>query len=300
MSDLTRPSAVCLGNFDGVHRGHRFLLSQTVRTAGELGLAPLCYTFEQHPSSVLRTATPLLTLPEERNTLLRECGVQPVVDDFSKICHMEPEEFFEEVLLHRLGAKAILCGDNHRFGRKAAGDTALLRRLCERSGLQLSVISPLCDNGRPISSSWLRECMERGDMETAARLLGRYPSIEGEVIVGRRLGRGMGFPTINQRLSPQRVKPRRGVYAAILSILGRQYMGALNIGIRPTIPGEESAETHILDFDGDLYGQTIKLQLVHHLRDEVRFDSVEALRAQVLADIERVREMGRALLNSSH
>lgn len=287
-----RRSAVCLGNFDGVHTGHRLLLEQTVHVAKQQGLSPLAYTFFVHPLALLGHGAPLLTLPDERRLLLEAAGVTAVEDDFAAVRDLSPQDFFEQVLLARLHAGAVLCGAGHRFGKNAAGDAAVLRALCDRAGVSCTVLPSLKAEGMVVSSSWIRQCIMAGDMERAARLLGRPFCVTGEVLHGKQLGRKLGAPTVNQALPAGRVSPRYGVYAAFVRVDGVRYAGAANVGLRPTVSGESvNVETHIVDFEGDLYGRVVTVELLRHLRDECRFSSVEELRAQVLRDVERAKEV---------
>ena len=285
-------TAVCLGNFDGVHIGHRRLLEQTVRTAQEKGLKPVAYTFSSHPLSMLGRATPLLTLPDERRGLLVQAGVTPVEDDFARVRDLSPQEFFEQVLLGRLHAGAVLCGAGHHFGKGASGDAKTLCALCVQAGILCAVLPSLTVEGRAVSSSWIRECITGGDMEKAALLLGRPFSVTGPVLHGKELGRKLGMPTVNQAMPQGRVTPHHGVYAAFVLVDGIRYAGAANVGLRPTVEGKTvNVETHIMDFHGDLYGRVITVELLHHLRDERRFSDVEALRQQMLGDIAQAKRV---------
>lgn len=285
-------TAVCLGNFDGVHIGHRRLLEQTVRTAQEKGLKPVAYTFSSHPLSLLGQGTLLLTLPDERRSLLMQAGVTPVEDDFAAVRDLSPQEFFEQVLLGRLHAGAVLCGAGHRFGKGASGDAKTLCALCAQAGISCVVLPSLTVEGRAVSSSWIRQCVTRGDMEKVALLLGRPFSVTGPVLHGKELGRKLGTPTVNQALPQGRVTPRHGVYAAFVLVDGARYAGAANVGLRPTVEGESlNVETHILDYQGDLYGRVITVELLRHLRDERRFADVGALQRQMFGDIGRVRRI---------
>lgn len=215
-----------------------------------------------------------------------------VEDDFAAVRDLSPQDFFEQVLLARLHAGAVLCGAGHRFGKNAAGDAAVLRALCDRAGVSCTVLPSLKAEGRVVSSSWIRQCIMAGDMERAARLLGRPFCVTGEVLHGKQLGRKLGAPTVNQALPAGRVSPRYGVYAAFVRVDGVRYAGAANVGLRPTVSGESvNVETHIVDFEGDLYGRVVTVELLRHLRDECRFSSVEELRAQVLRDVERAKEV---------
>ena len=282
-------SAVCLGNFDGVHIGHRLLLEQTALAARQRGLRAVAYTFSEHPSVLLEgERRPLLSLPEERNALIGQLGVQVIEEDFRAVQELSAQEFFERILLGQLRAEILLCGEGHRFGVGAAGDTALLQRLCSAAGVTLLVLPPVKLGGETVSSSRIREAVARGEVEHAARMLGRPFSVTGEVVQGKRLGRTIGVPTINQALPEGRVTPRFGVYAARVELDGVRYVGAANVGLRPTVSGEGvNLETHLVGYKGDLYGRIVTVELLRHLRDERRFPSVEELKRQMEQDVEQ-------------
>ena len=174
----------------------------------------------------------------------------------------------------------------------ASGDAKTLCALCAQAGISCVVLPSLTVEGRAVSSSWIRQCVTRGDMEKAALLLGRPFSVTGPVLHGKELGRKLGTPTVNQALPQGRVTPRHGVYAAFVLVDGARYAGAANVGLRPTVEGESlNVETHILDYQGDLYGRVITVELLHHLRDERRFSDVEALRQQMLGDIAQAKRV---------
>ncbi len=288
------PSAVALGVFDGVHLGHRAILGTAVTRARATGLAALACTFDRHPAEVLQPgrAPALITTLQERLALIGEAGVDAtVVLAFTPdLAAMEPEAFVKDVLLSRLQAREIVVGFNHRFGRAARGDARLLEGLAGRLGFKAHVIAPLTVDGVPVSSSEVRATLGRGDVATAARLLGRPWAITGRVTSGAGRGRSLGFPTANIEPDLPLLVPR-GVYGGRVEIEGRRYPAVVNIGVRPTF-GETvlAVEAHLLDFSGDLYTRTVRLEFVERLRDEMRFPSVEGLKAQIGRDIEAARE----------
>jgi riboflavin kinase/FMN adenylyltransferase len=288
-----RPSAVALGTFDGVHLAHRAILGTAVSRARAADLTALACTFDPHPMEVLapeRAPLPITTL-DERLALIAETGIDAtVVIAFTReVADIEPEAFVKEALVERLRIREVVVGFNHRFGRGARGDTALLRDLGARLGFVVHVIEPLTVDGVPVSSTEVRAALQRGDLEQAARFLGRPYSIAGKVTRGAGRGRTLGFPTAN--VAPERpVLVPPGVYGCRAELAGLVIPAVVNIGVRPTF-GETNlaVEAHLLDFSGDIYGQSIRLVLVARLRDERRFPSVEALREQIARDVESAR-----------
>ena len=288
------PSAVALGVFDGVHLGHRAILGTALTRARAAGLEAVACTFDPHPMEVLhpdRAPRPIATL-DERLTLIAETGVDAaVVLAFTReLAAIEPEAFVKDVLLGRLRAREIVVGYNHRFGRGARGDARLLQELADRAGFRAHVVPPMTVEGAAVSSTEIRAALQRGDVTTAARDLGRPYTIAGLVTSGAGRGRTLGFPTANIE-AERPVLVARGVYRGRIDVEGRQYSTVVNVGVRPTF-GEATlaVEAHVLDFTGDLYGHRVRVDLLERLRDEMRFPSVEDLKAQVARDIAAARD----------
>lgn len=288
-----RPGAVALGAFDGIHLGHRAILGRAVTLARERGLEALACTFDPHPLEVLqpdRAPRPLTTLAD-RLELIAETGIDTaVVVAFTRaIAALEPEAFVRDALAGTLRAREIVVGFNHRFGRGARGDARLLETLGPSLGFRTHVVAPLEVDGVPVSSSEIRAALGRGDLERAARLLGRPYALGGEVVHGAGRGRTLGFPTANVRMD-LRLPLAPGVYACRARVGPAEYRAVVNAGVRPTFGETELAvEAHLLDFSGDLYGQRIHLTFLRRLREERRFPSVEALREQIAADAAAAR-----------
>src|SRR5499425_2322448 len=288
-----RPSAVALGVFDGVHLGHRAILGAAVAHARATGAPALACTFEPNPLEVLqpdRAPLPITTL-DERLELIAGCGVDgTIVLTFTReLAAVEPEAFVKDVLVERLAARHVVVGFNHRFGRGARGDAALLRELGARMGFAVDVIAPLAVDGVPVSSTSIRTALGRGDVEAATRMLGRPYTLPGTVVAGAGRGRPLGFPPANVApVRPVLVAP--GVYACTIEVAGQPRRAVVNVGVRPTF-GEDTlaVEAYLLDFSGDLYGQTVRLTFVSRVREERRFPSVDALRAQIADDVEMAR-----------
>ncbi|MBI2015376.1 MAG: bifunctional riboflavin kinase/FAD synthetase [Candidatus Rokubacteria bacterium] len=288
-----RPGAVALGAFDGIHLGHRAILGRAVTLARERGLEALACTFDPHPLEVLqpdRAPRPITTLAD-RLDLIAETGIDTaVVVAFTRaIAALEPEAFVRDALAGTLRAREIVVGFNHRFGRGARGDARLLETLGPALGFRTHVVAPLEVDGVPVSSSEIRAALGRGDLERAARLLGRPYALGGEVVHGAGRGRTLGFPTANLRMD-LRLPLAPGVYACRARVGPAEYRAVVNAGVRPTFGETELAvEAHLLDFSGDLYGQRIQLTFLRRLREERRFPSVEALREQIAADVAAAR-----------
>jgi riboflavin kinase/FMN adenylyltransferase len=271
--------AVAVGTFDGVHRGHRHVLEAARRT----GLRTTVVTFDPHPRAVLGGRVELLVTPERRLELLEEAGVEDVLvlpfDE--KLAALSAEEFAEQVL-RGIGAETIAAGETFRFGRGREGDLDLLARL----GLDVRRV-PLVEN---VSSSRARELLHAGEPEQGAKLLGRPPEVEGVVVRGDGRGRELGFPTANLDVPEQLLVPPDGVYAG--SALDRR--AAVSIGTNPHFDGvERRVEAHLLDFDGDLYGQRLIVEIWSPIREQRRFDSLEELVAAIGDDVERTRAAAR-------
>jgi riboflavin kinase/FMN adenylyltransferase len=294
------PTAVALGVFDGIHLAHRKILTTAVARAREARLLALACTFDPNPVQVLqpeRAPIPITTL-EERLALIAETGVDAtVVLAFTlALASMEPESFVKDALVGRLGAREVVVGYNHTFGRGARGDARMLQALAGPLGLQAHVVAPLLVDGVPVSSTEVRAALRAGEVDRAQRYLGRPYAIGGEVIGGAGRGRSLGFPTANVRPDRPLLLPV-GVYACWAEVRGAGHPAVVNIGIRPTF-GEATVvvEAHLLDFSGVLYGQPVRLAFLARLRDERKFPGPEALREQIAQDIAQAR---RCLSNVS-
>ena len=278
----TAPTAVALGTFDGLHPGHQAV----IRAAVASGLPATVL-------SVLPSGVRFLTTDEERRRLLAQMGAAAFIPlALDEIRTMSPRAFFNEVLLARFGAKMLSCGFNFRFGQNAAGDTDLLARLCAEAGVRLAVADPVTQNGLPVSSTRIHNALAAGDMPTANALLGRPFGAALPVIHGNRLGHTLGFPTINQAWPDELALPRFGVYAVTVTVKGVTRKGVCNLGVRPTVGSDRVlCETHVLDLQEELYGQTADVRLLAFLREEKAFASPAELQAAIAADVAAVRAM---------
>lgn len=286
-----RRTAVTVGSFDGVHLGHQDVLRQLVERARVLAVRSVLVTFDPHPLEVVNPAAApqLLTLGDERIEVLAESGVDyvAVLPFTPSLAALEAERFVDEVLLERFRMHDLLMGRDHGFGRNRAGGVELLTRLGAQRGFNVSVIPSVTTNGgQPVSSTAIRRAIAGGDLDRAARGLGRPYAVGGRVAAGERRGRLLGFPTINIPLPPPRkLLPPEGVYAVrVQSPLG-SFGGMLNLGPRPTFgEGKVGLEAHLFDAAGDFYGCRVRIDFVRKLRDTMRFPGAAALVAQLERD----------------
>lgn len=288
-------SVITLGAFDGVHRGHQALIARAVAHAGRHGVPAVGYTFHPHPAKTLAPArAPALLLAiGERTRLMRAHGLDHViVERFDRaFSEVTADAFVSDYLVRPLAPKAVVVGFNFAYGQGRGGNLDHLRAAGERYGFEVDVIEKVTLDGEACSSTRVRGCLEDGDVVRAARLLGRAPFVTGEVVTGDQRGRTIGFPTAN--IAPEaEMLPKAGVYATRVRFDDDDTVrpSVTNVGRRPTFDGRTvTVEAHLLDFDGDRYGRRATLEFVARLRDERRFDGIEALKAQLGQDVEAAR-----------
>ena len=293
---LESSSVVSVGVFDGVHLGHQRLLHELIEMASELKGVPTVVTFRNHPDAVLRgEAPPSLVSVPHRLRLLRRAGVERVLlltfDD--EVRNWTPEFFASDVLAAGLRARGLLLGYDSAMGKDRAGTPARFRELGAEHGFEVREAQSFLVDGQPVSSTLIRAAISGGDLDTAHRLLGRWPSALGEVVPGDGRGKGLGFPTANV-LPQSPVLPPNGVYAAQVLLAGETRPAVANLGHRPTFEAQPETpvlEVHVLDFDQNLYGQTLEVCFLAHLRDEQRFSGPEELKTQIDLDIDRARAL---------
>jgi riboflavin kinase / FMN adenylyltransferase len=286
---------VALGNFDGVHVGHQAILKTAIKHAQEVAGSALALTFDPLPSKVLNPARApkLILTPEDKHELLRNFGVDAVIVlGFSReLSMLSPREFVRDYLLRRIGARAVVVGHNVSFGHLRAGNAEVMEQLGRELGFESMVVGPVECDGIVVSSTRVREVIEAGDLKLAAILLGRPHFLRGPVVHGRERGRTIGFPTANIQ-SRTECLPPDGVYATRIVLEDGSYQSITNIGMRPTFgEPERTIEAHIFDFDRDIYDLEIKLELVERIRPERKFESAQALAAQIASDLKRAREI---------
>ncbi len=288
---MSRKKAVLLGLFDGLHRGHMSAVGELLKQSGEKTV----FTFDS-ATMTTKGRRGLLMSDGEKRERLCTLGVDKVVSkDFSEYKDIAPDVFVREVLIGRLEAETVICGENFRFGRGGTADAAQLFDLCKSAGAKAIIVPTVFDGGEPISTSRIRALIEEGKIGEANRLLGYPYSFSGEIIHGDRIGTSIGIKTVNIGFDPERALPKKGVYAARAEIDGKVYSGVTNVGTRPTVheDGKIVIETHLIDFDGDVYGKRATVSLLEFLREERRFGSLEELRQTVANDINTVKETVR-------
>jgi riboflavin kinase/FMN adenylyltransferase len=293
-------SAITIGTFDGVHLGHRALIARTISEAKERGTRSVVVTWDRHPLMTLRpeAAPRLLSTPQRKLELLETTGIDvvavlPFTDDLS---HLSPEDFVDQVLVSGLNARAVFVGEGWRFGHKRAGDMDLLQKLGAENGFEATPVDLAGEDGDAVSSSRIRDAVAAGHMNVVRRLLGRTFDIDGVVVGGDKRGAGLGFPTANIECDPHLAYPARGVYAGRAKVQDSWFPAAINIGVNPTFGGDPEVtpmrvEAFILDFEGDLYGQTIRVEFHQRLRDEMRFSSADELVAKMHEDVQNTRDL---------
>lgn len=280
LSESDRVSCA-LGNFDGVHLGHRVLL----RIAAEKKNATksAVWTFSE-PSSRTTSGISLLTDPEERLAIFRALGIDLVfMTDFASVRGIDKETFAKEILYEKCHVRTAVCGFNFRYGAGASGNADTLKTSLAALGADVEIVPQFMLKGETVSSTEIRAALSLGNVEKAAEMLSRPYALEAVVLHGKKLGRTLGFPTANQTFPQRRAVPRFGVYAVRMTVDGKIYHGVANVGVRPTVERTDAVncETYLLDFRGDLYGKTVKTEFLHFLREEQRFESVAALKTAV-------------------
>jgi riboflavin kinase/FMN adenylyltransferase len=302
---LPRGSTVTVGSFDGVHLGHQAVLREIARRAAAAGRVSVLVTFEPHPLEVVnpQAAPPLLTTDPERREILAQLPLDYVllVRFDRQLASLSPEDFVDRVLLEQCQMRELVIGHDHGFGRGRSGDVDTLRHMGALRGFDVDVVEVVDVGEQHVSSSRIRRAVAGGDLITAARMLGRPYQVSGQVGEGERRGRQLGVPTINlSDIPPQKLLPPDGVYAVRVEWRGGRAEGMMNQGPKPTFQdGRRSLEAHLFDFDGNLYGEWVRIEWVERLRDVERFPSVDALKQQLDRDRTRARAVFAAAGPSS-
>ncbi|TVQ42600.1 MAG: bifunctional riboflavin kinase/FAD synthetase [Gloeocapsa sp. DLM2.Bin57] len=311
-NQILQPNAIALGNFDGIHKGHKEVLQPVLKATEVIGcqkgsnpsnwekqsLYKTVVSFTPHPQEYFTgQQKKLLTPLAEKVSYLEELGIeQLILLPFDReLASLSPQEFVEKLLIDKIGARLISVGEDFRFGYQRTGNAQTLKAIAHNYGVEVNITHLQNLKATRISSSQIRQALTTGKIETANAMLGREYQIRGKVIKGQQLGQKLGFPTANLEIPSIKFLPKYGVYLVRVSLLEqpeRIYWGLTNVGYRPTVNGQQlTVETHILDFSGDLYNQDISLNLVKFLRPERKFDSLEALINQISTDIQIAREL---------
>ena len=299
---IEEKTAVALGNFDGIHIGHREIMQAALDAADKQGLRSLCFTFSNHPFNFILQredsdpdAVKLICTEEEKIELIENMGLDILVNvPFDEtVMKMRAHDFFEGIVVNKLNAGFVSVGFNYTYGARAEGKPAKLKEECDNAGIGVSIRDAVMLDGHVVSSTLIREMISTGNMEMTARLLGRPYSFSGTVSHGKRLGTSMGIPTINIPASKRQMLPPNGVYFSRIKIDGRVYDSVSNLGINPTVNSDSSVktiETNIFDFDDDVYGKDVIVCFDHFSRGERKFRDKEELFAQIARDCENAVE----------
>ncbi len=296
----TEPCVVALGNFDGIHLGHQAIIKKAVNDARGEGLKSAVFTFSNHPRNLLKKEKVVkgILYTEDKLSIIEKLGVDYVfnISFTEKIMNMEPVDFIHDLLLDKLKAREVMCGFNYRFGRMAQGDVNLLIKEGMENNFGVHITQPFRVDGRIVSSSLIREEIKAGNFIECEKLLGRTYAVKGEVVIGNKIGRTIGFPTCNINIDESMASPPNGVYITRCIYDGVTYPSITNVGTKPTI-GEyaRNIETHIFKFDKQLYGSEIKVEFIEKMRDELKFDSLEELKKQIDIDYEEALAYHNAL-----
>lgn len=294
LSEKLNNTAVALGYFDGVHLGHRAVINKMLNCK-KAGLATVVFTFEESPACVLgKKTSEELTTQSEKNEILSDLGVDFLYSvDFKEIMDYSPQRFVKEILFEKLGAKKVFCGYNYHFGKNGQGDAHALVRLCKELSIECEISDKVLHNGEAVSSTKIREYIKSGDVQRANLMLKGEFGFTSEIIHGNKLGRKMDTPTINQLMPSELVTPLFGVYATVVTIDGKKYIGATNFGVKPTVGSNTPlCETWILDFcdtGESLYGKSADLRFKKFIREEICFSDISTLEAQIKADGENIK-----------
>lgn len=296
LAELRGPLFLAIGVFDGVHLGHQAVISTSARHAAEAGGRPVVVTFDPHPVKVLRPedAPHLITATQHKIALIRDLGVSHLL-----VLHFDlnfaataPEDFVEQLVAHSRPLREICVGHEWSFGKGRAGNLALLKQLGLKHNFNVVGVEAVTVNGEVVSSTAIRKAVAEGNLVKATQMLGREYTILGTVIAGEKLGRKLGFPTANLSAHSEQFPPN-GVYVIEARRAGTLHRGVANLGYRPTVSGkkpERLLELHLFDLDRDIYGEELEVRFLRYLRPEQKFDSVEALKAQIARDVEQARE----------
>ncbi|MGL4991092.1 MAG: bifunctional riboflavin kinase/FAD synthetase [Sarcina sp.] len=285
---FTEKTYIALGSFDGIHKGHLTLMEEVIKLSEKNDAKSMVYTFKNHPLTIIsKTSKPKIIMSNDKKIkVLKNMGIDIVcLETFDrKLMGMEPKTFIE-MLLKNFNAKGIVVGFNYRFGYKNKGDIALLEKLSKELNFELIVMKPYKEDGNVISSSLIREFIAKGKIEQANKLLTRAFELDGIVVHGKKLGRTIGFPTVNLKYNEEIILPKIGVYYTNVEIDNKIYKGITNVGNNPTVNGDTiTVETYILNFSKDVYGQKIRIYFIEHIREQKKFESLESLKKQLEKD----------------
>lgn len=292
--DMSLKYGVGLGNFDGVHKAHEFLVERLVCECGKRGFKSMIFTFREHPAKQLEGHDIKLISPiEDKIQIFEKLGVDLLflVEFDLEFANIEPETFLKDIIAEKCNAKLVVTGFNYNFGRNGRGDVPMLERTGKEMGFDVITVPPVMYGGEVVSSTRIRKQISEGDMKSVSCMLGRHYSISGKVEYGNKIGTEIGFPTANIIPLEDFALPKAGVYYTKTKIDGKIYNSITNIGCKPTVSDEEKTiiETHIFGFSGWLYGKHIEVQFIEMIREEKKYGDVDALKNQIVTDIKQVK-----------
>ncbi len=294
LSSFEEKTVVTDGGFDGIHVGHRTIISEAVKQASENGLKSALITFRRPPRLFFRPESGLLTTLEEKLELIEQLGIDFVLLlDVPEIKGLHAEDFVQDIIIDGINGQRLVIGFNHHFGRGGRGDAQLLIKNIERWRLFVTIVPPIFVNGFPVSSTLIRSLVSKGRVADAMLCLGRPYFLTGEVVRGMNVGQKIGFPTANLAVPSEKLLPSNGVYAAYTEVRGRKFPSAVFVGRPRTVRSDagRSVEAHIIGFDGELYGEKIRINFIERIRDEKVFSSVNELRSQIAQDVELIKKI---------
>ena len=276
-------TALAIGAFDGLHKGHLKLIEKAKE---EKTLKTAVLSFKENPSLSLTGKASYLLTQKDKEKILKENAEVISFIDFDEVKNISPENFFTQYIVKKCRAKKIFCGDNFRFGKNAKGDVNLLQKLANENNIDVEILDYELYDGEIISSTRIRNAVQKGEMQDAKNMLGRYFAFCSKVVKGKQIGRTLGTPTVNQEIPENFTLPKFGVYASFVTLEGKKYFGVTNVGTKPSLgKNEPNCETWILDFDKDIYGVDIKVELIEFIRAEKKFNSLDDLKEQIIKDV---------------
>lgn len=291
-------SCIALGNFDGIHLGHKKLITECVEYAKQEGLCSVIYTFQSHPSAFFGANVKLITSNEEKRIILENLGCDYVyLENFENVVSLSPMEFCDEILIKKLNAGVVFCGKNYTFGKNAQGNSDMLKSILAEKNVDVRVIQHVTKDSNTVSSTSIRQNIENGHIRKAYELLGHPYTISGQVLHGKKIGRTLGYPTINMDIPDDKIVPKFGVYFTVTKIDGKMFYSVSNVGKRPTLDANTdnrehiNCETHIINHIGDDYGKEAIIYFIARIRDEMKFDDVSHLKSAISKDLSSALEM---------
>ena len=286
-------TGIALGNFDGVHLGHKKIVTSMVEESKTLGFHPSVMLFSKHPKEVLFGESPkLITSSRDKEEIFKGLGIKTIyeIDFDNEFRKLSPEDFVKEILVDKLNVNSVFVGFDYKFGYKASGNVETLKKLADKNNFIVNVLDPVYDEKRVLSSSEIRELIKKGEIELVNEMLDRSYKIRGKVVHGNKIGKTLGFPTANIDLCCDYPIPKIGVYETKTIVDGIKYKSVTSIGTNPTVGGDVvKIETYILDFDKNIYDEEIEVEFCRYLRDELVFDNLEDLKRQMGKDVNKVK-----------